>query len=155
MRILICDDDPKLVSALERDLRSLEHAVDAAGTCAEAEDRVAGDAYGLVVLDRMLPDGDGMGTCRALRAMGLDTPVLILSGLGDTDQKVLGRWAVRSELEPAGYRRSPDMSVQSRSCCRRSPAFRARASRCSPGSGPGSTPPPSAAAASFPGSSAP
>lgn len=90
MRILLCDDDPKLVSALDQDLRSQGHVVDSAGTCAEAEDLAAGDCYGLVVLDRMLPDGDGASTCRALRTMGLDTPVLILSGLGETDQRVLG-----------------------------------------------------------------
>ncbi len=90
MRILLVEDEPEMVSALRAALTRHDMVVDHAGSLAEAEDFVAMDGYDAILLDRQLPDGDGLSLVPRLRAGGDTTPVLMLTAKGDTADKVDG-----------------------------------------------------------------
>lgn len=90
MRILVIEDNPKMAAAIERGLRENGYAVDVAHTGFEGEDVASTGAYDLVLLDLMLPDRDGVEVCRALRRRKVNTPVLMLTALSGTDDKVAG-----------------------------------------------------------------
>lgn len=90
MRILLVEDEPEMVSALRAALRRHDMVVDHAGSLLEAEGFVAVDGYDAVLLDRQLPDGDGLTLVPKLRAAGNTTPVLMLTARGDTADKVDG-----------------------------------------------------------------
>lgn len=79
-----------MAQLLARSLQSLGYAVDLAGRLAAAEEAIALAEYGLVLLDRRLPDGDGMSLVRAMRAGGNATPVIILSALDQVPERVIG-----------------------------------------------------------------
>jgi two-component system KDP operon response regulator KdpE len=86
-RVLVCDDEPQIVRALKVVLREAGFAVDAAATASEALDAAAVRPPDAAVIDLMLPDGDGIDVCRQLRSWS-GMPILVLSAIGDEDQKV-------------------------------------------------------------------
>ncbi len=90
MRILIVEDEEKIARAIDRVLTAERYATDVAtdgvGALALAADRV----YDVILLDRMLPDLDGLEVLRLLRSRGNDTPVLMLTALGNLDHRVEG-----------------------------------------------------------------
>ncbi len=90
MRILLIEDDREAAAYLVKGLGESGHVVDHA---ADGEDglhlALTGD-YDVLVLDRMLPGRDGLAVVRMLRADGRDTPVLVLSALGEVDDRVQG-----------------------------------------------------------------
>jgi len=90
MRILVIEDNPKMAAAIERGLRENGYAVDVAHTGFEGEDMASSGSYDLVLLDLMLPDRDGVDVCRMLRRRKVNTPVLMLTALSGTDDKVAG-----------------------------------------------------------------
>ncbi|NTX03381.1 response regulator transcription factor [Myxococcus sp. CA051A] len=89
--ILLVEDDPNLRLAL-RD--SLEHqggyAVEEAASVREAREHLARGAFQLILLDVMLPDGDGYTLCRSLREEGVTSPVLMLTARTLEDDVVRG-----------------------------------------------------------------
>lgn len=90
MRILVIEDDPTVAQYVVRGLESSGHDVD---HVADGRDglRVATDqAFDVMVVDRMLPGMDGLTVVETIRAAENQTPVLILSALGDVDDKVQG-----------------------------------------------------------------
>ncbi|HMN40673.1 MAG TPA: response regulator transcription factor [Phycisphaerales bacterium] len=89
-RVLLVEDNAKLVDSLVRGLREHGYTVDAALTAAAGEKQAASVAYDLVILDLMLPDRDGLEVCRSLRKTGVRAPILILSALSSTREKVTG-----------------------------------------------------------------
>ena len=89
-RVLLVEDNAKLVDTLVRGLREHGYRVDAALTGAAGEQQAATVAYDLVILDLMLPDKDGLEICRGLRRTGSRAPILILSALSATKDKVTG-----------------------------------------------------------------
>jgi DNA-binding response OmpR family regulator len=89
-RVLLVEDNAKLVDTLVRGLRERGYVVDAAGTAAGGEQLAADHKYDLVILDLMLPDRDGLDVCRGLRRSGVRAPILILSALSATKDKVTG-----------------------------------------------------------------
>ncbi|WP_330251186.1 response regulator transcription factor [Nocardia sp. NBC_00565] len=96
MCILIADDDPVVRDVvrryLERDGLTVVETADGPSTMAEltARDR-SGDAVELAVLDVMMPAPDGIEICRAVRSGPRpDTPIILLTALGDEDDRVLG-----------------------------------------------------------------
>jgi DNA-binding response OmpR family regulator len=89
-RVLLVEDNAKLVDSLVRGLRERGYAVDAAGTAASGEQLAAANKYDLVILDLMLPDRDGLDVCRGFRRTGVKAPILILSALSATKDKVTG-----------------------------------------------------------------
>jgi len=90
MRILLVEDEPEMVSALRAALKRHDMVVDHAGSLLEAEGFVAVDGYDAILLDRQLPDGDGLTLVPKLRAARNMTPVLMLTARGDTGDKVDG-----------------------------------------------------------------
>jgi two-component system OmpR family response regulator len=90
MRVLIAEDDVRMAAALTRGLRGEGMAVDVASTGAEALDQVTTTEYDVVVLDVMLPGGDGFETCRRMRADGKWVPVIMLTARAAVEDRVRG-----------------------------------------------------------------
>jgi two-component system response regulator MprA len=89
-QVLVVDDEPALVTALERALRLDGHDVAVATDGQRALDRLAGATPDLVVLDVMMPRVDGLEVCRRLRAAGDRVPVLMLTARDGIDDRVDG-----------------------------------------------------------------
>lgn len=90
MRILLVEDEPKVASFIKQGLEQVQHVVDVAVTVKDGDYFASLQDYDLLILDCMLPDGDGRKLCRDLRARGLATPILLLTAKGSTSDKVLG-----------------------------------------------------------------
>lgn len=90
MRVLVAEDDVRMAAALARGLRGEGMAVDVASTGAETLELASMTTYDAVVLDVMLPDGDGFDTCRRLRADGMWVPVIMLTARASVDDRVKG-----------------------------------------------------------------
>jgi DNA-binding response OmpR family regulator len=90
MRILVIEDNPKMAAALRRGLVERGYAVDVCHSGFEGEETAASTDYDTIVLDVMLPDRDGVDVCRNLRRRKVATPVLMLTALGSTEDKVHG-----------------------------------------------------------------
>jgi len=90
MRLLLVEDDPALVAALARGLRSAGFAVDTAGSAAECLALLRLGEHDLLVLDLGLPDVDGLTLLRHIRERGLPIPVLVLTARGDIADRVAG-----------------------------------------------------------------
>jgi two-component system OmpR family response regulator len=89
-RILLVEDDLRIASFVRRGLEAEGHVVDHAGDLPDGLARASGRDHDLLILDRMLPSGDGLGLCRALREQGLTTPVLLLTAKVSLGEKVEG-----------------------------------------------------------------
>src|SRR5262245_41814461 len=82
MRLLIIEDDRDAAEYLVKAFREVGHVAD---TSADGEDGLAmalDGGYDVLIVDRMLPRRDGLAVISALRQKGIETPVLILSALG-------------------------------------------------------------------------
>lgn len=90
MRILVVEDQAKMANFLKRGLNEVGYAVDIAETGASAEMLSAENEYDLIVLDVMLPDQSGIDTARHLRSDGFAGPILMLTALATTKDKVHG-----------------------------------------------------------------
>lgn len=90
MRILVVEDNPRMASALRHGLEQQGLTVDICESGAEGEELAAIESYDVLVLDRMLPDRDGIEVCRNLRRRGIKTPVLLLTALSSVGDKVAG-----------------------------------------------------------------
>ena len=88
--ILLVEDDPRLRDLLERYLASQALRVRAVANLAGMRAQLAQHHVDLIVLDLMLPDGDGLTACRDLRAAGDETPILILTARGDDVDRITG-----------------------------------------------------------------
>jgi two-component system OmpR family response regulator len=90
MRVLLIEDDHQLVAYLQKALNEVGAVVDHAGDGREGLLMAASADYDVLVIDRMLPRLDGLAIVRTLRASGNRTPVLVLSALGEVDDRVEG-----------------------------------------------------------------
>ncbi len=88
MRLLLIEDSERLRTTLERALRDDGHAVDPAACGREALAFLTSFAYDIVILDLMLPDMDGLGVLRHLRATPGETRVLVLSARDQVGDRV-------------------------------------------------------------------
>ncbi len=90
MRILVIEDEKKVSDFIKKGLEEQAYAVDTALDGIEGE-RLAGyNEYDVIILDVLLPKQDGWTTCRNIRQNGVKTPVLMLTSLGETEDKVKG-----------------------------------------------------------------
>ncbi len=90
MKILLIEDDSKIATYLAQGLREAGHATDIAETGKDGLFLGSSNAYDVLVVDRLLPEIDGLGIVRTLRAADIRTPVLFLTALGRVDQRVEG-----------------------------------------------------------------
>jgi DNA-binding response OmpR family regulator len=90
MRILLVEDDPVLADGIRAGLTLAGLTVDAVTSCADAQAALAGSRFDAAVLDLMLPDGSGLDVLAALRARQDVTPVLLLTALDETPDRIRG-----------------------------------------------------------------
>ena len=90
MRILLVEDEPELRTALASRLTADGFVVDQFGTLGSAIEAVMTAEYSAVLLDRRLPDGDGLSLLPVLRTRPSPPPVIILSALDDIPDRVSG-----------------------------------------------------------------
>lgn len=90
MRVLVVEDDPDIAKLTGNTLKSAGMVCDVTDLGEDAVELAKLYDFDLIVLDLILPDLDGHDVVRELRAARIETPVLILSSLGEIDQKVRG-----------------------------------------------------------------
>jgi two-component system OmpR family response regulator len=103
MRILIVEDDPQAAAYLVKAFREAGHVAESAGDGVTGYARAEAGGYDVLVVDRMLPKMDGLTLIGGLRAQKIDTPVLILSALGQVDDRVKGLRAGGDDYLPKPY----------------------------------------------------
>jgi DNA-binding response OmpR family regulator len=122
MRILIVEDDGAAAAVLARGLREHAYAVDIASDGIGALEQSALSDYDLIVLDLLLPRIDGLDVCRRLRSDGVTTPILVLTALGEPDQRVNGLDAGADDYLAKPYH-FPELLARIRALLRRGPAL--------------------------------
>lgn len=90
MKLLIVEDDKEAASYLKRALSEVGHTVDHATGGRDGLMLAAVEPYDVIILDRMLPEVDGLSILRTIRASGVKTPVLLLTAMGGIDDRVEG-----------------------------------------------------------------
>jgi two-component system OmpR family response regulator len=90
MRILVVEDDRDAATWLIKGLKEAGHVADHAADGEDGLNMAREKIHDVLIVDRMLPKLDGLTLIRKLREEGIKTPVLILSALGDVDEKVKG-----------------------------------------------------------------
>lgn len=90
MRILVVEDQAKTAQFLKKGFNEVGYSVDVAESGASAESYMASSEYDLVILDVMLPDQSGIDTARHIRRDGYAGPLLMLTALSTTKDKVHG-----------------------------------------------------------------
>ena len=87
-RLLIVEDDARMVRALTRMLRREGYDIQSADSAARAIEMARSEPMDLIILDWVLPDGDGLSVVKSLRAEGIKCPVMILTGHPDSANPV-------------------------------------------------------------------
>lgn len=90
MRILLIEDEPKIAGFIQKGLGENGHHVTTAYDGDTGLSMAMEDAHDLAIVDVMLPGINGLEVCRAMRSAQVDTPVLMLTALGSTENKVEG-----------------------------------------------------------------
>lgn len=90
MHILVVEDEKQLGKLLKRVLTEERHVVDVADEGYEGLNLALSDSYDLVILDRMLPNMDGLEICRQMRQSKIKSVVLMLTARGSVEDRVSG-----------------------------------------------------------------
>lgn len=90
MRILLVEDEPEMAGALATALKAYDMVVDHVPNLAEAEEAISADAHVAVLLDRQLPDGDGLALIPKLRARATGVPIIVLTARGELADRIAG-----------------------------------------------------------------
>jgi len=122
MRILIVEDEKKLIDILQRSLKSEGYTVDGVSTAADGLDYIKTYHYDLIVLDLQLPDGTGTSLLKRVREMGHTMPALILTARSDLDSKVENFQAGADDyvIKPVAM---AELSIRVQALLRRGPAL--------------------------------
>jgi len=89
-RILLIEDEHSVASLIQKALTEEEYEVSVAMDVHSAWDHISRWQYDLLLIDVMLPGGNGMDICRKVRQQGIQTPILMLTALGSVDNIVMG-----------------------------------------------------------------
>jgi len=89
-RVLTIEDDPLTANEIVAELKKCGFDVDWVDNGTDGLARAMSGGYDLIMLDRMLPGLDGLTVLTTLRTVGIQTPVLMLSALGDVDERIRG-----------------------------------------------------------------
>lgn len=103
MRILIIEDDADAADYLVKAFREVGHVADIAADGEDGLSMALAGEYDVLIVDRMLPKRDGLSVISALRAKNVGTPALILSALGQVDDRVKGLRAGGDDYLPKPY----------------------------------------------------
>jgi DNA-binding response OmpR family regulator len=90
MRILLVEDEAEMAAALAAALKGYDMVVDHVPSLAEAEEAISADVHSVVLLDRQLPDGDGLALIPKLRARAESVPIIVLTARGDLADRITG-----------------------------------------------------------------
>jgi two-component system, OmpR family, copper resistance phosphate regulon response regulator CusR len=90
MRILLVEDDLKVASFIRRGLNENNIYVDHAADGVQAEMLAGENIFDMIIMDIMLPKMSGLELCRKIRTIDTKTPILLLTAMGTTDDKVTG-----------------------------------------------------------------
>ncbi|MBQ8409398.1 MAG: response regulator transcription factor [Clostridia bacterium] len=118
MRILVAEDDPKLLKSLVRIFEMNRYLVDGVTTGTEAFDFASSDEYDGLVFDIMMPGMDGVTVLRKLRQHGIHTPALFLTARTETYQKIEGLDAGADDYLPKPFS-TPELLARVRAMLRR------------------------------------
>jgi DNA-binding response OmpR family regulator len=106
MKILIVEDEPKVASFLKKGLEENNYEAEVAYDGLMAEKLVRSNQYDLFILDIIIPGINGLELCRRLKLINSNIPVLMLTALGTTDDKIIGFEAGASDylVKPFEFR---------------------------------------------------
>jgi two-component system alkaline phosphatase synthesis response regulator PhoP len=90
MKLLLVEDEPGLVMTLTDRLLAEGYDVETVGEAPAALDRATSGGYDAILLDVMLPGGNGFDVCRTIRQRGIQTPILMLTARGQVVDRVVG-----------------------------------------------------------------
>ncbi|MBT9393573.1 response regulator transcription factor [Hymenobacter sp. NST-14] len=90
MKILLVEDEPNVAAFLHQGLTEQHHSVDLATDGLLGLRRARQTTYDLIILDTLLPGLSGLEVCRQVRAHDASVPILMLTALGETDDKIRG-----------------------------------------------------------------
>jgi DNA-binding response OmpR family regulator len=90
MKILVVEDEANLAGYLKKGLEEEGHEISLAHDSKEAREKMNPSDFELVLLDLMLPDGNGLDLCKDFRKVQPQLPILVLTSLGSTEDKVAG-----------------------------------------------------------------
>jgi len=90
MKILLAEDDKETGAYLQKGLSGEGHTVDLLSDGREALTQAMSQPYDLMILDRMMPGLDGLSLLKSVRAARIETPTILLTAMGSTDDKVEG-----------------------------------------------------------------
>ena len=126
MRILLVEDDPEMSDALAGALRRHGIVLDAAPDLEIAREAIVRDIHDAVLIDRQLPDGDGLSLIQLLHSQSRHTPVIVISALGTSRDRIVGLDTGADDYLPKPFevdellariravrRRAPDTPVRS------------------------------------------
>jgi DNA-binding response OmpR family regulator len=122
MRILIVEDEKKLLDILQRSLKSDGYTVDGVGTAADGSEYIKSYHYDMVIIDLQLPDGTGTGLLKRLRETGHSMPVMVLTARSDLDSKIENFQAGADDyvIKPVAM---AELSIRVQALLRRGPAL--------------------------------
>ncbi|HAX15928.1 MAG TPA: DNA-binding response regulator [Leeuwenhoekiella sp.] len=90
MKILIIEDEPQMLDNMRRTLEQEQYLVESAATYSEALDKIGAYAYDCILLDVMLPDGNGLKILKELKAQQKEEGVIIVSANDSLDDRIEG-----------------------------------------------------------------
>ena len=103
MRILVAEDDPKLLKSLVHIFKLNHYAVDGVNNGNDAFDFASSDEYDGLILDIMMPGMDGVTLLKELRSRGITTPALFLTARTEIDQRIEGLDAGADDYLPKPF----------------------------------------------------
>jgi DNA-binding response OmpR family regulator len=122
-RVLLVEDEALVADMVRLNLEHAGFQVDAVASGTAAVERLASQAYDLVLLDVMLPGVDGFEVARRARARGVNTPILMLTARGETPAKVAGLDAGADDYLTKPFA-MPELLARVRALIRRNTAVR-------------------------------
>ena len=131
MRILIAEDDPKLLKSLVHIFEFNHYAVDGVDNGVDAFDFASSGEYDGLVLDIMMPGMDGVSVLKNLRKNGITTPALFLTARTETDQKIEGLDAGADDYLPKPFS-TGELLARVRAMLRRKDNFTPDMLNCGP-----------------------
>jgi DNA-binding response OmpR family regulator len=129
MRALIIEDNPKMARSIQSGLKEAGFDADMSASGFEGEDMATGTQYDVIVLDLMLPDRDGLEVCRNIRRRKVATPLIMLTALGSTEDKVNGLDAGADDFLPKPFK-FEELLARIRAILRRGQATEGKVLRC-------------------------
>ena len=90
MNILVIEDEPRVAELLKRGLEEQHYLVELAIDGQQGKTRALDGSFDLIIMDIVLPGINGIELCRQIRSVNQDIPIIMLTALGTTDDKVEG-----------------------------------------------------------------